>query len=84
MTTGNEELLKRITARPDVFNGKPIVRDMRIAVELVLSRLSQGASHEEFMDDHPEIEEEDLRACIAYAHTVIAGDSPAQVSVATE
>ena len=53
-------------------------------MELVLSLPSQGASHEELMDDHPEIEEEDLRACIAYAHTVIAGDSLAQVSVPTE
>ena len=33
----NHELLKRITARPDVFGGKPIIRDMRISVELVLA-----------------------------------------------
>ena len=67
MPTGNEELLKRITVRPDVFNGKPIIRDMRISVELILSLLSQGASHQELMDDYPELEEEDIRACIAYA-----------------
>ena len=36
MRTENE-LLKRITARPDVVGGKPIVRDMRISVELILS-----------------------------------------------
>ena len=41
MTT-NPELLKRITARPDVFGGKPIVRDMRVSVELILSLLTQG------------------------------------------
>ena len=81
MTTGSEELLKRITARPDAFNGKPIVRDMRISVELILGLLSQGASHEELMDDYPELQDEDIRACIAYAHTVIAGDPLAQVSV---
>ena len=80
-TSSSEDLLKRITARPDVFNGKPIIRDMRISVELVLSLLSQGASHEELMDDYPDLEEEDIRACIAYAHAVIAGDSLAQVSV---
>ena len=81
MTTASEDLLKRITARPDVFNGKPIIRDMRISVELILSLLSQGAPHEELMDDYPELEEEDIFACIAYAHAVIAGDSLAQVSV---
>ena len=50
MTTASEDPLKRITARPDVFNGKPIIRDMRISVELVLSLLSQGASHEELKE----------------------------------
>ena len=35
-------LLRRITARPEVFGGKPIIRDMRISVELVLSLLAQG------------------------------------------
>ena len=37
-------LLKRITARPEVFGGKPIIRDMRISVELVLSLLAQGVT----------------------------------------
>ena len=77
----NHELLKRITARPDVFGGKPIIRDMRISVELILSLLSQGATQEELLDDYPELEPEDIRACIAYAHTVIAGDSLASIAV---
>ena len=77
----NEELLKRITSRSDVFGGKPIVRDMRISVEFVLSLLSQGATHKELLDDYPALEPEDIRACIAYAHTVISGDTLAAVSV---
>ena len=78
----NQELLRRITARPDVFGGKPIIRDMRISVELVLSLLSQGVTPEAILDDYPRLEPDDLRACIAYAHAVIAGDSLAPVSVA--
>ena len=78
----DHELLHRITSRPDVFGGKPIIRNMRISVELVLSLLSQGASQEELLDDHPELEPDDIRACIAYAHTVISGDTLASVSVA--
>ena len=77
----NHELLSRITARPDVFGGKPTVRDMRISVELVLSLLSQGATQEEILDDYPGLEPDDILACIAYAHTVIAGDTLASVSV---
>ena len=77
----NQELLKRITARPDVFGGKPIVRDMRISVELILSLLSQGATTDELLDDYPGLEPEDILACVAYAHTVIARDTLATVSV---
>lgn len=76
------ELLDRITARPEVFGGKPIVRDMRISVELILSLLAHGVSQEELLEDYPRLEPDDIRACVAYAHTVVAGDSLAAVSVA--
>ena len=61
------ELLNRITARPDVFGGKPIVRDMRLSVELVLSLLAQGVKTEDILDDYPDLELDDIRACIANA-----------------
>ena len=80
MRTENE-LLKRIIARPDVFGGKPIVRDMRISVELILSLLTQGVTPEAILDDYPDLELDDIRACTAYAHAVIAGDTLAAVSV---
>ncbi|MCY4017377.1 MAG: DUF433 domain-containing protein [Gammaproteobacteria bacterium] len=79
--TSHVMLLERITARPDVFNGKPIVRDMRISVELILSLMAQGVSHEEILDDYPDLEPDDIRACTAYAHAVIAGDSLSAVTV---
>lgn len=81
MTT-NHELLNRITARPDIFGGKPIIRDLRILMELVLSLLSQDASQDEFRDDLRELEPEDVCACIDYAHTVTSGDTLAPASVA--
>lgn len=68
------KLLARITARPDVFGGKPIVRDMRISVELILSLLAQGVTQEHILEDYPRLEPDDIRACIAYAHAVVAGD----------
>ena len=52
----NEELLRRITARPDVFGGKPIIRDLRVSVELVLSLLAQGVAPEDILDDYPDLE----------------------------
>ena len=82
MTT-NTELLKRITARPDVFGGKPIIRNMRISVELILSLLAQGVTADAILDDYPELEPDDIRACTAYAHAVIARDSLDAVSIAS-
>ena len=70
----DEALLSRITTRSDVFGGKPIIRGMRISVELVLSLLTQGESQEAILDDYPELEPEDIRACLAYAHAEISHD----------
>ena len=78
----NSELLKRISARPDVFGGKPIVRNMRLSVETILSLLAQGASSEEILDDYPKLEQDDIRACIAYAHAVISHDTLSAVAIA--
>ena len=77
----NEELLQRITARPDVFGGKPIIRDLRVSVELVLSLLAQGVTPDAILDDYPDLEPDDILACTAYAHAVIAGDTLAAISV---
>ena len=79
----NTELLKRITARPDLFGGKPIIRNMRISVELILSLLTQGVTVDAILDDYPELEPDDIRACTAYAHAVIARDSLDAVSIAS-
>lgn len=80
--TGNAELLSRITARPDVFGGKPIIRDMRISVEIVLSLLAKGVSTDAILEDYPELEPDDIRACAAYAHACIARDSLDAIAVA--
>ncbi len=79
MTT-NPELLERVTVRPDVFGGKPIIRDMRISVALILSLLTQGVTEAAILDDYPELEPDDIRACTAYAHAVIGPDSSDAVS----
>ncbi|OGQ89585.1 MAG: hypothetical protein A2289_20370 [Deltaproteobacteria bacterium RIFOXYA12_FULL_58_15] len=75
-------LLKRITSRADVFGGKPIIRDMRISVELILSLLAQGEPTEAILEDYPDLEPDDIKACLAYAHAVIARDSLEPISVA--
>lgn len=75
------DLLSRITADPGIFGGKPIIRGMRISVELILSLLAQGEPEEEILDDYPGLEPYDIRACLAYAHAAIAHDSLDAVQV---
>ena len=70
----DQELLKRITADPEIFGGKPIIRGMRISVELILSLLAQGETAESIQSDYPDLEPDDIRACLAYAHAVVAHD----------
>ncbi len=70
-----KELLKRIPVNPEIFGGKPIIRGMRISVELILSLLAQGETEDAILADYPDLTREDLRACLAYAHAVIAHDS---------
>ena len=71
----DERLLERITADPEIFGGKPIIRGMRITVELILSLLAQGETFEAILADYPDLQPDDIPACLAYAHAVIANDS---------
>ena len=79
MTQG--ELLQRITADPRILGGKPVIRGLRISVELVLALLAAGETAETILDDYPELEPEDIRACFGYAHAAIAGERIEEVRV---
>ena len=56
-----------ITIEPGKRGARPRIRHMRIAVADVLGWLAAGMSHEEIRADYPEVTEEDIRACLAYA-----------------
>jgi len=49
----DETLLRRITVNPEIFGGQPIIRGMRISVELILSLLAQGETPETILTDYP-------------------------------
>ena len=68
------ELLARITTGPEVFGGKPLVRDMRIAVEHVLGMLAAGDSVETILKEYPALTPEDIQACLVFAHRSVSGD----------
>ena len=56
-----------ITIEPGKRGGRPCIRGMRIAVGDVLGWLAAGMSHEQILDEYPELTERDIRACLAYA-----------------
>jgi uncharacterized protein (DUF433 family) len=62
-----EKLLNRITINADICHGKPTIRNMRYPVELILDLLSSGMSVAEIIDDYPALEEDDIKACLAFA-----------------
>lgn len=61
------ELLSRISIDPTTMHGKPIIRGMRWTVEMILDLLAAGMTSEEILEDHPELEKEDIFACLQYA-----------------
>lgn len=63
-----KQLLERITVHPQVFNGKPIIRGRRLAVEHILGMLAAGDTTETLLEAYPWLEREDVQACLVYAH----------------
>jgi uncharacterized protein (DUF433 family) len=62
-----QDLLKRITINPKQCGGRPCVRGMRIRVSDVLDLYAAGLSVEEILEEMPDLEREDLQACLQYA-----------------
>jgi uncharacterized protein (DUF433 family) len=75
------ELLKRVSVNPKIFNGKPIIRGMRIKVETILSLMERGISVDEILDDYPDLEIDDIKACIAYARYLVANETFDEINI---
>lgn len=60
-------LSDRITTDPDICNGKPTIRGMRITAQTVLEFLAAGDSHSDILEQYSSLEQEDILACLQYA-----------------
>ena len=60
-------LSERITIEPGKCGGRPCIRGLRIRVKDILGLLAAGASHQEILEDHPDLEEADILAALNYA-----------------
>lgn len=64
-----KNLMARITINPEQCGGRPCVRGMRIRVIDVLELFASGLSAEQILKEMPDLEKEDLQACLQYAAT---------------
>ncbi len=60
------DLAQRIVMDPQICHGRPCIRGTRIWVSLVLDRLAAGEQVPDLLREYPQLNEEDIRACIAY------------------
>jgi uncharacterized protein (DUF433 family) len=68
------DLLSRITIRADQCHGRLCIRGMRIRVADILAMLAEDVTADEILRDFPDLEHDDIRACLAYAAS-LAGHS---------
>jgi uncharacterized protein (DUF433 family) len=66
-TAAMSTLLSRITIDPNICHGKPVIRGLRYPVETVLEYLAGGDTMEELLEEFPDLERDDLLACIEFA-----------------
>lgn len=60
-------MISRITINPDICNGRPTIRGLRIMVEIVLDYHAAGDTADEIVRQHPMLEPEDISTCLAFA-----------------
>ena len=60
-------VLSRIVIAPTIWHGKPVIRGLRYPVESMLEYLAAGDSIDELLEEFPDLERDDLLACLQYA-----------------
>ena len=70
-----EDLLERIEVNAQVMLGKPVIKGTRLPVEIVLRKLSEGATEMELLDAYPRLTKTDIRAALAYAASALAHET---------
>jgi len=65
--SSEDALLSRITIDPEICHGKPAIRHLRYPVVSMLEYLAAGDSFEDLLEEFPDLERDDLRACLDFA-----------------
>ncbi len=67
-------IVEHIETNPKVMMGKTVIRGTRIPVELILRKLSEGATHAELIEAYPRLTTEDINAAVRYAAEMVGRD----------
>ena len=70
-----DNLLSRITVDPEICHGKPCIRGLRHPVESLLEYLAGGDSVEQVLADFPDLERDDILACLEFSRKMLAAKS---------
>jgi len=73
MKSTDPKYLDRITVDPAICHGKPCIRGMRWPVEVLLDMMLSEMTYDEILEDHPELEKEDILASLEYAKILVSG-----------
>ncbi len=65
-------LTDRITLDENICNGKPTIRGLRITAQTILEYLSAGDTKEDILYQYPDLESEDIDACLKYATLLLS------------
>ena len=67
--------MERIVVSPQIHFGKPIIKGTRITVQNVLELINEGLSFDQIIQDYyPDLEKEDIQACMRYAIALVAAE----------
>ena len=75
--------MDRVTSKPEIMSGKPIIKGTRITVEYILDLLASGMTPKEICLEHPQLTLEDIRAAIEYANKLLKDTEVYPAKVAT-
>ena len=79
----DEQLQRRITLNPHVMAGKPVIRDTRIPVELLVRMVAQGIPDADILREYPRLQPEDMRAALGYAAQGLAHEDVFPLTVSS-
>jgi uncharacterized protein (DUF433 family) len=70
-----DNLLTRITVDPELCHGKPCIRGLRYPIESILEYLAGGDSIEQVLAEFPDLERDDILACLEFSRKMLAAKS---------